>query len=260
MDLGLRGRHAVVCGASSGIGRAAADALAREGVNLTLVARRESRLAEAAEEIQGTHAVQVDYVAADLGSPDGRARVTAARSSTDILICNPGIPQRPEDFESLGRDDWERWFDAHFYSVIELIQHYAPRMRQQGFGRIVNVSVSFIKFPPGNAIPSHAARLALAGTIASLVRELIPGNTTINSVLPGLIDTPALRAAVRERAERAGISFELALEQTVQACPARRMAQPSEVGDLIAMLCGAQMGFMTGQNIVVDGGAYPGLF
>lgn len=260
MDIGVKDRRAIICGASSGIGRAAAWRLSMEGALVTLVARNAQKLAEAAHAISNESGVAVDFFATDLSTPTGREALVAAHPATDILVANSGVPQRFAAFRSLDRADWGWWFEAHFFSTIDLIQAYVPGMMEQKFGRIVNVSASFIKFPQVNAGHSHAARLALAGAIASLVREVASYNVTINSVLPGLIDTEALRNALRERAESRGIRFDTVVAEVSGRCAAGRLAEPQEVGDLIAMLAAVQMGYVTGQNIVNDGGDFQGLF
>jgi 3-oxoacyl-[acyl-carrier protein] reductase len=260
MNLGLSGRTAVVCGGSRGISYAAAYRLASEGSSITLVARTEATLRDAAERIGEQTGAQVSFIACDLVTPAGRKALLEARPSADILVTNAGVPQRFAPFQSLTRADWDEWLEAHFYSAIELIYAYAPGMMERKFGRIVNISANFIKFPQVNAGHSHAARLALAGAIASLVREVAPHNVTINSVLPGLVDTEALRTALRDRAEKRGVSYESVVAEVCTRCAAGRLADPQEVGDLIAMLSAAQMGYVTGQNIVNDGGSYQGVF
>lgn len=260
MELGISGRLALVCGGSRGIGYAAAHRLASEGARVTIVARTETSAMRAVDSLRRETGGVIEGIAADLSKPSGRDEVVAAYPHTDILIAHAGTPQRPADFESLSRTDWDGWFDAHFYSALDLIRAYTPGMKQRRFGRIVNVSASFIKFPQIRNGHSHAARLALAGAIAALVRELAPFNVTINSVLPGLVDTDALRGALSDRAQQRGVTFESVLAETSRTCPAGRIASAAEMGDLIATLTGAPFGFMTGQNIVVDGGAYPGLF
>jgi 3-oxoacyl-[acyl-carrier protein] reductase len=260
MDLGLQGRKALVCGASKGLGRAAALALAREGAEVALLARSAGPLAEAAGAIAEETGVRVTTIAADVTTAAGRASALAACPAPDILITNPGVRQTPADFRTLTREDWNRWMEDHCFSALDLIQSVAPGMSERKFGRIVNISVSFIKFPQVNFGHSHAARLALAGAIAAMVRELVPHNVTINSVLPGLIDTEALQTNLHGHAARGNTTYEAIVADRLKTCPAGRFADPQEVGDLIAMLCAAQMGFMTGQNIVNDGGVYQGLF
>jgi len=260
MNLGIKGRAAVVCGGSRGISHAAAFRLASEGAKITLVARTEAALRQAAERMAEDTGVEVSFVACDLSSPAGRAALLEARPQADILVTNAGAPQRFASFKSLTRTDWDGWLEAHFYSAIELIYAYVPGMMERRFGRIINVSANFIKFPQVNAGHSHAARLALAGAIASLVREVAPHNVTINSVLPGLVDTDALRSSLRERAQARNVSYETVVAEVCARCAAGRLADPQEVGDLIAMLAAAQMGYVTGQNLVDDGGAYQGVF
>jgi len=259
MDLGLKGRRAIVCGGSKGISRAAARRLSLEGVHVVIVARTQETLDRAAQEISAESGIPVETFATDLTTEAGRAALVAAHPAPDILVTNAGVPQRPVQYQQMTRAEWLAWFDAHFFSAIDLIHAYAPGMCDRRFGRVVNVSASFIKFPQVG-VPSHAARLALAGAIASLVRKVAPYNVTVNSVLPGLIDTEALQAALRERAAARGVPYETIEKEVVATTAANRLADPQEAGDLIAMMCAAQMGFLTGQNIINDGGSYQGLF
>ena len=260
MDLGIKGRRAIVCGGSRGLGKASAFSLASEGAEIWLAARSEGPLAEAAEEISGQTGVAVHTIAADVTSEDGRAAIMAACPNPDIMVTNPGVRQVPADFRTMTRKEWDGWMDAHFYASLELIRAAVPGMCERKFGRVVNMSVSFIKFPQVNFAASHAARLALSGAIASMVRELIGHNVTINTVCPGLFDTEALHTNLHNHARRGNTTYEAIVEDRLQTCPAGRFADPAECGDLIAYLCSAQSGFMTGQNIVNDGGVYQGLF
>ncbi len=260
MELGIRGRHALVCAGSKGLGLAAAQALAREGVALTLVARTAETLEQAAADLRSASGVTVATVAADLSLPEDRARVLAACPDPDILVCNPGVRQTPEDFRELSRAEWDGWMEAHYFGPLELIRAVVPGMCDRRFGRVVNISVSNIKFPQVNFAPSHSARVGLAGAIASMVRELVPHNVVINSVLPGFFDTDALRTNLHNHARRGNTTYEAIVADRIKMTPAHRFADPAECGDLIAYLCSAQVGFMTGQNIVIDGGVYQGLF
>ena len=260
MDLGIKGRHALICGGSKGLGRAAADSLAREGVNLTLVARSPDALDKAASEIVSTAGVAVSVIAADVTSSEGRSEVLAGCPNPDILVTNPGVRQTPDNFRTMSRADWDGWMEAHFFSALELIRALVPGMCERKFGRVVNISVSFIKFPQVNFGHSHAARLALAGAIGSMVRELVAYNVVINSVLPGFFDTDALRTNLHGHAARGNTTYEAIVADRIKSTPAGRFADPKECGDLIAFLCSAQNGYMTGQNIVNDGGVYQGLF
>ncbi|WP_413989584.1 SDR family oxidoreductase [Labrys okinawensis] len=259
MDLGIKGRHALVCGGSKGLGKAAAMALAGEGVSLTLAARTAETLEATAREIAAAKGVEVSLVAADVTTPAGREAVLKACPAPDILITNPGVRQTPDNFRTLSREQWDGWMEAHFFSALELIRALVPGMCDRKFGRVVNISVSFIKFPQVNFGHSHAARLALAGAIASMVRELVAHNVVINSVLPGFFDTDALQTNLHGHAARGNTTYEAIVADRLKSTPAGRFADPSECGDLIAFLCSAQNGYMTGQNIVNDGGVYQGI-
>jgi 3-oxoacyl-[acyl-carrier protein] reductase len=260
MDLGLKGRKAIVSAASRGLGRACAESLAAEGVDVTIVARSAEALEATAEEIRRAHGVRVTAVAADINTQEGRARALAACGEPDILVCNPGVRQVPGDFRGWERDEWLRWWDDHFHSSMDMIRQVTPIMCERRFGRIVSMSVSFIKFPQVGFAHSHAARAALSAAIASIARELIPHNVTVNSVCPGLFDTDALHTNWHGHAKRLGMTYEQIKEDRLKGCPAGRLADPKECGDLVAFLCSAQAGFMTAQNIVNDGGVYQGLF
>ena len=260
MNLGIAGRRAIICGGSKGLGRACALALAREGAAVTLVARTAETLAEAAEAIRAETRTEVSVVPADVTTPEGRAAALRTCPAPDILVTNPGVRQTPADFRVLPHEDWLYWMEAHFFSALDLIRAVVPGMTERRFGRIVNISVSFIKFPQVRFAHTHSARLALAGAVASMVRELIPHNVTINSVCPGLFDTDALHTNLRGHAARGNTTYEAIVEDRLRTCPAGRFADPQECGDLVAFLCSAQAGFMTGQNLVNDGGVYQGLF
>ena len=259
MDLGIEGRSAIVCAGSKGIGRAAARRLSLEGVHVVIVARSAVSLVATAEEIAEESGYAVRHFVADLTCSAGRDALLQAHPEPDILVASPGVPQRLVSYADITREDWSWWFDAHFHAALDLIHGYVPGMSARGFGRVVNVSANFIKFPQAG-VPSHAARLALAGAIASLVRQVASCNVTINSVLPGLVNTEALRTALSQRAGARGVPYEMVDAEVRKRSAADRLADPQEVGDLIAMLCAAQLGYVTGQNIVIDGGAYEGLF
>lgn len=260
MDLGLSGRKAIVSAASRGLGKAAALSLAREGCEITLLARTPEPLEKTAEEIRRSTGARVTAVAADVNTEEGRAAALQACPEPDILVNNPGVRQVPGDFRTWPKDEWQRWLDVHFLSSVQFIQAVAPGMCERKFGRIVNMSVSFIKFPQVGFAHSHAARLALSGAVASIARELIPHNVTVNTVCPGLFDTDALHTNLHGHARRGNTTYEAIVADRLRTCPAGRFADPRECGDLIAYICSAQAGFMTGQNIVNDGGVYQGLF
>lgn len=260
MDLGIAGRRAIVCGGSKGLGRAAAQSLANEGVEVYLAARTAETLEQAAKEIAAEAGGRAHPVVADVTSAEGRAAILAACPEPDILVTNPGVRQTPANFRTLSHEDWLWWMEAHCFSALELIRAVVPGMAERRFGRVVNISVSFIKFPQVDFGHSHAARLALAGAIGSMVRELVGSNVVINSVLPGFFDTDALQTNLHGHAERGHTTYEAIVEDRLTRTPAARFADPKECGDLITFLCSAQNGYMTGQNIVNDGGVYQGLF
>jgi 3-oxoacyl-[acyl-carrier protein] reductase len=261
MDLGIRGRKAIVSAASKGLGLAAARSLAREGVELVMNARGAEALEAAADAIRAEFGVPVTTVAADFNTREGRAAILdAAGGAADILVNNPGVRQVPTPYAQISAEEWRHWLEVHFLSTVQMIQAVAPGMAERKFGRIVNMSVSFIKFPQVGFAHSHAARLALSGAVAAMVRELLPHNVTINTVCPGLFDTDALHTNLHGHAKRGNTTYEAIVKNRLETCPAGRFADPSECGDLIAFLCSAQTGFMSGQNIVNDGGVYQGLF
>lgn len=260
MDLGIEGRRAIVTAASKGLGRACAMSLASEGVAVTIMARTKKDLEATADEIAAATGVEVRAVAGDFNVDADRQRLLESCPGPDILVNNPGVRQVPTDYREIDRDEWLRWLNDHFLSSVSMIQAVAPGMCERGFGRIVNLSVSFIKFPQPGFAHSHAARLALSGAVAAMVRELIPHNVTVNTVCPGLFDTDALHTNLHGHAERGNTSYEAIVADRKKNCPAGRFADPAECGDLVAYLCSAQAGFMTGQNIVNDGGVYQGLF
>jgi 3-oxoacyl-[acyl-carrier protein] reductase len=260
MNLGLGGRTAIVCASSRGLGLAAARSLAREGAALVMIARTPEPLECAAEELRRETGAPVTAVAADVNTDQGQQAVLAACPDPDILVNNPGVRQVPGDFRTWPKEEWQYWLDVHFLSSVRLIQAVVPGMCARRFGRIVNMSVSFIKFPQVGFAHTHAARLALSGAVASMVRELIPHNVTINTVCPGLFDTDALRTNLHGHAKRGNTTYDAIVEDRLRNCPAGRFADPAECGDLIAYLCSAQAGFMTGQNIINDGGVHQGVF
>jgi 3-oxoacyl-[acyl-carrier protein] reductase len=225
-----------------------------------LNARSAGPLAEAAAAIRAEFGVAVLPVAADVTTPEGRAAILAAAGPVDILVNNPGVRQVPTPYARITPEDWRHWLEVHFLTSVEMIQAVAPGMAERRFGRIVNMSVSFIKFPQVGFAHSHAARLALSGAVAAMVRELMPHNVTINTVCPGLFDTEALHTNLHGHAARGNTTYEAIVADRLRGCPAGRFADPAECGDLIAYLCSAQAGFLSGQNIVNDGGVYQGLF
>ncbi|MFJ2993384.1 SDR family oxidoreductase [Pandoraea sp. NPDC087047] len=259
MDLGIKGRTALVCGASKGLGRACAQALAEAGVNVVIVARTAEALNAAADDIRAATGVSVTAVACDITTPEGRAQALAACPQPDILVTNAGGPP-PGDFRDWQRDDWVRALDANMLTPIELIKATVDHMIARGFGRIVNITSSAVKAPIDILGLSNGARSGLTGFVAGLSRTTVAHNVTINNLLPGAFDTDRLTATMKASAAKTGQSIDDARTRRAAAIPARRFGQPDEFGATCAFLCSAQAGYITGQNVLIDGGAYPGTF
>lgn len=257
MDLGIKGRKALVCAASKGLGRACAFSLAREGVDVTIVARTEGPLEATAEEIRKATGVTVTAVATDITSVEGRAKALAACPSPDILVNNAGGPP-PGDFRDWEREDWIKALDANMLTPIELIKATVDPMMEQGFGRIVNITSGAVKAPIDILGLSNGARAGLTGFVAGIARKTVRKNVTINGLLPGPFDTDRLRANMKAVADKAGRPVEEVIEERAKGNPAGRFGDPAEFGEACAFLCGAHAGFITGQNILLDGGAFPG--
>jgi len=259
MDLQLNGRRAIVCAASKGLGRGCAQALAAEGVNLVINARGAEALDQVAEQLRRDHGVEVEAVAADITTDSGRQAVLAACPEPDILVNNAGGPP-PGDFRDWERDDWIAALEANMLTPIELIKATVDGMMQREFGRIVNITSSAVKAPISVLGLSNGARSGLTGFVAGIARETVAHNVTINNLLPGMFDTDRLQANFDAVASRDNRSPDEVREQRRRAAPARRFGDPMEFGQMCAYLCGAHAGYITGQNFLIDGGAYPGTF
>jgi 3-oxoacyl-[acyl-carrier protein] reductase len=258
MDFGLRGRRAIVCAASLGLGRACALALAGEGVDLVIAARRPEPLEAAAAEIRERSGVSVETVAVDVTTEEGRRRLLAVCPSPDILINNAGGPPSG-DFRKFGREDWIAALDANMLAPIDLIKATVDGMIERGFGRIVNVTSHAVKAPIGFLSLSNGARAGLTGFIAGLSRTVAAHNVTINNLLPGTFDTDRLKANLTSLASSSGRNVADVTEEIRLANPSKRFGKPDEFGAACVFLCSAQAGYITGQNILIDGGAFPGL-
>jgi 3-oxoacyl-[acyl-carrier protein] reductase len=257
MDMGIRGRHAIVCAASKGLGKACALSLAREGVTITMIARTKDVLEAAAKEIRDATGVRVTAVAGDVTTETGRAAVLVACPEPDILVNNAGGPP-PGDFRDWDRDTWIKAVDANMITPILLIKATVDGMIARRFGRIVNITSSAVKHPIDILGLSNGARTGLTGFVAGLARKTVGHNVTINNLLPGPFDTDRLRSTIAIQAKTAGRSVEEVVRDRHRANPSGRFGDPAEFGDLCAFVCSAQAGFMTGQNFLIDGGAYPG--
>jgi len=259
MDLGIAGRRALVCAASKGLGRGCAEALAREGVDVTICARTEHEVARAAEEIGQLAGRAVAWVACDITTPEGRARALAACPQPDILVNNAGGPPAG-DFRDWDRATWVRALDANMLTPIELIKATVDMMIERKFGRIVNITSSAVKAPIDVLGLSNGARSGLTGFVAGLARKVVRHNVTINNLLPGQFATDRLRVTMEGRAKAAGRPYDEVRDEVMNATPSGRFGAPGEFGAICAFLCSVHTGYIAGQNILADGGAYPGTF
>jgi 3-oxoacyl-[acyl-carrier protein] reductase len=260
MDFGIRGKSALVCAASKGLGKGCAMALAREGVNVTITARTAADLEAAAEDIRrAAPDVTVTAVAGDITSPEGRRAALEACPDPDILVNNAGGPP-PGDFREWSREDWIKAVDANMLTPIELIKATVDGMMERGFGRVVNITSSAVKAPIDILGLSNGARSGLTGFIAGLSRTTVARGVTINNLLPGPFDTDRLRNNAVVRARNNNRTVEEQLKVMAEGNPARRFGTPEEFGAACAFLCSTHAGYITGQNWLLDGGGYPGTF
>jgi 3-oxoacyl-[acyl-carrier protein] reductase len=259
MDLGIEGRKALVCAASKGLGRGCAMALAREGVAVTIVARMPSSLAAAAEDIRAATGIDVATVAADITTEAGRAAALETCPVPDILINNAGGPP-PGDFRDWDRDDWIAAIDANMLSAIFMIKAVVDGMIAGKFGRIVNITSAAVKAPIDILGLSNGARTGLTGFVAGLARKTVCDNVTINNLLPGPFETERLSKIIEDWAKAAGRDPADVRRERMAANPAGRFGTPDEFGAMCAYLCSVHTGYITGQNILMDGGTYPGTF
>jgi 3-oxoacyl-[acyl-carrier protein] reductase len=262
MDLGIAGSWALVCAASKGLGRGCAEALAGEGVNLVVTARGSEALEATATALRALNPdIEVRAVAGDIATAEGRAAALAACPRVDILVNNAGGPP-PGDFRDWDRDAWIRALDANMLAPIELIKATVDGMAERGFGRVVNITSGAVKAPIDVLGLSNGARSGLTGFVAGVARQqrLAGRNVTINNLLPGAFDTDRLRTAFRAGAAKSGLSTEQLADQRRAGIPAQRFGIAAEFGAMCAFLCSRHAGYVTGQNLLIDGGAYPGTF
>jgi 3-oxoacyl-[acyl-carrier protein] reductase len=259
MDLGIRGRKALLSGASRGMGKACAMALAEDGVDLFIVARTRDVLENTCAEIRAATGVTVTPVVGDITTAQGRADALAACPAPDILLNNSDGPL-PGDFRTWTRNDWIAAFDAMMLSPIEMMRLTVDGMMERGFGRIVNIVSRSVKIPQVELGLSNGARSGLVGFVAGLSRQTVARNVTINNLLPGIFDSDAQVRHIEGMLEPGGKSFDQIWQERAAANPAKRYGRPAELGAYCAFLCSAHAGFVTGQNILIDGGSYPGTF
>jgi 3-oxoacyl-[acyl-carrier protein] reductase len=262
MNFGIKGTWALVCAASKGLGRGTALALAQEGVNLVITARGEEALLATAGDIRAAApGVEVRTVAGDITTEAGRTAALAAAPQVDILINNAGGPP-PGDFRQWGREAWLAAVEANMFTPIELIRATVDAMAARGFGRIVNITSSSVKAPIDTLGLSNGARSGLTGFVAGIARQpqIAGRGVTINNLLPGSFDTDRLRAGFANAAAKAGQPVDAVRAARMKGVPAGRFGSAEEFGQVCAFLCSRQAGYLTGQNLLLDGGAYPGTY
>ena len=255
MDLGLRGKKAIVCAASKGLGRACAISLAREGVDVVITARTASDLEATAAEIRQMTGSKVTAVAGDITTETGRAAALAACPAPDILVNNAGGPPRG-DFREWDRDMWIKAVDANMLTPIFLIKAVIDGMVDRKFGRIVNITSASVKSPIPELGMSNGARAGLTGFVAGLARQVARDNVIINNILPGPFLTDRLRGGFLEAARSSNRPVDELVQERAKTSPAGRVGDPAEFGDACAFLCSAKISFIVGQNLLLDGGAF----
>jgi len=264
MDLGIAGKWALVCGASKGLGLGCAQALVQEGVNVLIVARGAEQLEASAAKLIADYAqstgASVLFCAQDITTTTGRAAVFAMRSDFDIVVTNAGGPP-PGDFRDWDREAWIKAVDANMLTPIELIKATVDGMAQRGFGRIINITSSSVKAPIDALGLSNGARSGLTGFVAGVARTgLAAQGVTINNLLPGVFDTDRIKTMLAANSKKTGQSVEALAQARRQGIPAKRFGTPEEFGAICAFLCSVQAGYINGQNVLADGGAYPGTY
>jgi 3-oxoacyl-[acyl-carrier protein] reductase len=258
MDMGLRGKSALVCASSKGLGRGCAFSLAREGVNLVITARGAEALEATAAELRKL-GISVKTVAGDITTLEGREAALKACPSPDILVNNAGGPP-PGDWREWDRETWIKALDANMLTPILLMRAVVDGMVSRKFGRIVNITSGAVKAPIPELGLSNGARTGLTGFVAGLSRKTVRHNVTINALLPGPFETDRLRSNLAFNAKAAGKTVDELRKARADANPAGRFGTIEEFGDACAYLCSAQAGYITGQNLLLDGGSYPGTF
>ncbi len=259
MDLGIEGKWALVCAASKGLGKGCAQALVAEGVNVVITARGADALEATAAELRALKRGEVRAVAGDIATPEGRAAALAACPQVDILVNNAGGPP-PGDFRDWDREVWIKALDANMLTPIELMKAVVDPMMARGFGRVVNITSGSVKAPIDILGLSNGARSGLTGFVAGLARKTVAKNVTVNNLLPGPFETDRLRATMEGAAKKSGQSIDAVMDARRQQNPALRFGTPQEFGAACAFLCSVHAGFITGQNLLMDGGSYPGTF
>ncbi|HBZ42497.1 MAG TPA: short-chain dehydrogenase [Maritimibacter sp.] len=253
MDLGIKGKRALVCASSKGLGRGCAEALAADGVNLVINARTADELEKTAQEIRDQYGVEVVAVAADVSTEEGRAKLLEAAGDVDILVNNAGGPP-PGVWTDWDREDFIAALDANMLAPIALIKALVPGMMERGWGRVVNITSRAVKAPIPALGLSNSARAGLTGYVAGTSRQIARSGVTMNNLLPGMHDTDRVKGLDTRAAEQQGVSFDEARAKRLEASVMGRDGTPEEFGAACAFLCSQQAGFITGQNLLADGG------
>lgn len=257
MDLGIRGRVALVGGASKGLGRACAEALAQNGADVVIVARNEEKLRQVAREISDRSAVRVRYCACDITSGEGIKQVLDVCPNPDILVTNAGGPP-PGDFRDWSRETWIQAISANMLGPIDLIKGVLDGMVERRYGRIINVTSAAVKAPVESLGLSNGARAGLTGFVSGLARQVVEHNVTINNLLPGSFLTDRLKQNLAFLADQKDMPADVVEQERKALIPAKRFGDPDEFGAMCAFLCSVYAGYVTGQNILMDGGSYRG--
>ena len=259
MELGLRGKKAIVCASSRGLGRGCAEALAKEGVSLVINGINKDTAKRTAQEIAESFNVDVEAVVADLDLPEGRAALLEACSDPDILVNNNGGPP-PGNFRDWGKNEWDAGLTANLIAPVELIKATVDGMVERGFGRIINITSIAVQMPfPGLAM-SSAARSGLTAFVASVCREVASKNVTINNLQPGIFDTDRAQTGFKGAAQATGRTVEEARAGLIGNIPVGRLGTTDEFGHACAFLCSVHSGFITGQSLLLDGGHFSANF
>ena len=258
MDLGIAGRNALVCASSRGLGRACAAELARAGARVVINGLDAARLASAREELARETGAEIIAVAADVATEEGRSALLEALPQIDILVNNAGGPP-PRDFRAVDRDSLLSGLESNMIAPILLIQAVIDPMVERRFGRIVNITSGSVKMPLAGLDLSSGARAGLTGFLGGVSRSVAHANVTINHLLPGSFDTDRITALIDDQSRRTGEPPDALRHRREQGIPARRLGDPAEFGAACAFLCSAQAGYITGQSLLIDGGAFPGI-
>ncbi|WP_159917254.1 SDR family oxidoreductase [Pantoea sp. 18069] len=258
MDLGIKGRKAVVCASSQGLGLACATSLAREGCEVWINGRTEAKLLEAAARIEALTGHRPKVIVADITQDQGRAAIVAACPDADILVNNNAGPE-PGKIADWSEQDWRDAVEGNMLAPIMLIKSYVPGMRARKFGRVINITSAMVKSPSATMGLSAAVRAGLTALSKSVQKDSVVDNVTINNLLPERFDTDRQRFMAERMSQREGITIDAARERIANTIAAKRFGRPQEFGDACAYLCSAQASFISGQNMQLDGGSYAGL-